>query len=336
VTLAGGKDARLVEQGTTNVEAYQLYLKGYALLSRRGATIPAALDLFRKAVEIDPGYSLAWAGIADAVTGLAITGSVRGSESKPQALAAATRSIELDPTSAASHTALACATLLYENNRAIAKQEFVRALELRPSYVLGRSWYALFYLQWACGEFEQGIAEARRALDSDPLSAYVTFLLGLCLCTAGRLDEAIETCRRAVQQDPGSFVARWGFGVSLGPAGRFEEAVSTLEAAAGMSGRHARALTSLAGVLGQWGKASEASALHRELMDRASRAYIPLTYLALTAEASGQHEEAMAFARRAWDEREPPFILHARHFPEFRTLRSDPRFAAILREMDEP
>jgi hypothetical protein len=71
-------------------------------------------------------------------------------------------------------------------------------------------------------------------------------------------------------------------------------------------------------------------------MDRASQAYVPLTHLILTAEAAGQHEEAMAFARRAWDEREPPFILWARHFPEYRTLHSDPRFAAILREMNEP
>ena len=76
VTLAGAKDARLVEQATTNVEAYQLYLKGRALLGRRGASIPLALDQFRKAVELDPGYSLAWAGFADAFTGLAITGSV--------------------------------------------------------------------------------------------------------------------------------------------------------------------------------------------------------------------------------------------------------------------
>ena len=332
-TLAG--DERLVEQGTKDVEAYQLYLKGRALLGRRGASIPPALDLFRKAVAIDPGYSLAWAGIADAVTGLAITGSVRGSESKLQAIAAATRSIELDPASAAGHSALACATLLYENNRTKAKQEFERALELRPSYGLGRSWYGTFYLQWACGEFEQGIAEARRALDSDPLSSYLSMLLACCLCTAGLLDEAIETARRAVEQDPESFIAHWILGVSLRTAGRFEEAVSTLESAAEMSGRHSRALSSLAGVFGQWGHQSEASALYRELRDRASREYVSAPYLALAAEAAGHRDEALAFARRAWDEREPAFILHARHFPEYHSLRSDPRFAAILREMNE-
>ena len=232
--------------------------------------------------------------------------------------------------------ALACATLLYENNRTRAREEFERALDLSPRYVLGRCWYALFYFQWARGEFEQGIVEARRALDIDPLSSYVTMTLACCLCTAGRLDEAIETARRAVQQDPESFVAQWMLGVSLGTAGRFEEAVSTLESAARMSRRHTLALTCLAGVFGQWDKRQEASALHRELMDRALRGYVSATYLALTAEAAGQREEALAFARRAWDEREPPFILHARHFPEFRTLHSDPRFAAILREMDSP
>jgi hypothetical protein len=71
-------------------------------------------------------------------------------------------------------------------------------------------------------------------------------------------------------------------------------------------------------------------------MDRASRGYVPASHLAVTAEAAGQREEALAFARRAWEEREPPFILQARHFPEFRSLRSDHRFAAILREMDSP
>jgi len=103
-----------------------------------------------------------------------------------------------------------------------------------------------------------------------------------------------------------------------------------------MSGRHGLALVALASVFGQWGKRSEAVALHRELMDRASREYVSASHLALTAEAAGDHEEAMAFVRRAWDEREPAFILWGRHFPPYRALHSDPRFAAILREMDSP
>jgi len=334
VTLAAGD--RLVEQATSNIEAYELYLKGRALVDRRGASVPAGLDLLEKAVRLDAGYSLAWAAIADALTVLAYSGAARGSEAKPRAMAAARRSIELDPASAAGHTALACATLLFENDRAAAKQEFERALELSPNYGMGRCWYALFYCQWARGDFEQGIAEARRALDSDPLSSYVTMNLANCLLTAGRLDEAIETGRRAIQLDHESFVARWALGIALGMSGRFEDAVATLEAAARMSGRHGLALVALASVFGQWGKRSEAVALHRELMDRASREYVSASHLALTAEAAGDHEEAMAFVRRAWDEREPAFILWGRHFPPYRALHSDPRFAAILREMDSP
>jgi serine/threonine-protein kinase len=335
ITLAGGGTDRLVEQATANIEAYQLYLEGRALVDRRGASVPIGLDLLRKAVGLDAGYSLAWAGIADALTVLAYSGAARGSTSKLEALAAAKRSIELNPASAVGHTALACATLLYENNRAMAKQEFERALQLNPHYAQGRSWYALYYWQWACGDDERGVAEGQRALDSDPLSAYVMMILGACLYTAGRLDEAIAMCRRAVRQDAESFVARWALGISLGLAGRFQEAVSTLEAAAEMSERHCLAISVLAGVLGHAGKPDAARALHHEMMDRSSRGYISSAHLALTAEAAGDHEEAIAFARRAWDEREPAFILWARHFPHYRTLHSDPRFAAILREMNE-
>src|SRR5258708_38230322 len=157
------------------------------------------------------------------------------------------------------------------------------------------------------------------------MASYAAMILACCLCTAGRLDEAIEMARRAVQQDPESFVARWCLGVSLRTAERFEEAVSTLDAAAAMSGRHSRALSSLAGVLGQWGKPSEASALHRELTDRASRSYVPLTYPFLTAEASGHHGETMTFAQRPRVEREPTFVLHARAWPELSPVLSCPR-----------
>jgi hypothetical protein len=123
-------------------------------------------------------------------------------------------------------------------------------------------------------------------------------------------------------------------GVSLGMAGQFDEAVSTLEGAAGRSGRHTLAVTCLAGVFGRWGKRPEAAALYRELTGRASHGYISAAHLAIAAEAAGLREEAVAYARRACEEREPPFLLWARHFPLFRSLDGDPRFAAILREMD--
>jgi Flp pilus assembly protein TadD len=183
---------------------------------------------------------------------------------------------------------------------------------------------------------ERGIAEAQRALDMDPLSSYLAMILACCFCTAGRLGEAVETARRAVQYDPESFIARWILGVSLGVAGRFDEAASVLESAAVISGRHPRALVSLAVVFGQWGKHAEVDALHRELIEHSRRGYVPITFLALAAEAAGKRDDALTLVRRAWDERETVFVLHARHFVEFRTLRLDSRFAEIQREMEAP
>ena len=129
-------------------------------------------------------------------------------------------------------------------------------------------------------------------------------------------------------------MARWALGVIFGTAGKYEEAVSTLESLAEMSGRHSRAIVSLAVVFGHWGKIAEAAALYRELLERSVQGYAPHSYLCLAADAAGLREEALTLARRAWEEREVTFTLHVRHFPEFRTLRADPRFAALLREMD--
>jgi TolB-like protein/Tfp pilus assembly protein PilF len=326
--------ARLVEHGTTDVEAYQFYLRGRDLLNRRGASIPPALECFQRAVELDPDYALAWAGIADAYTVLGYFGGVRPADGKSQALAAARRALAIDPSAAAGHTALACATLLFENNRDLAGQEFERALELNPQYVQGRCWYALFYLQWARGDYERGLAEARRALASDPLSAYVTMIVAACLYTVGRSTEAIDTALLAVERDPDSFVARWMLGAAQIEGERYEDAIATLEYSAAMSGRHGFALSTVAVAHGRCGKPEAAAALLRELTDRAARSYVPAAELIVPADESGDRDLAIRYAERAWAEREPQFILFARHHRIWRSVRSDPHFQAILREMD--
>ena len=158
---------------------------------------------------------------------------------------------------------------MYENDLVVARQEFERALAINPGDVQSRCWYALLYLQWARGDYEDGIAEARRAFESDPLSAYVTMFLATCLYTGGHLEEAIETGGLAVERDPESFVAHWVLGISLGLAGRFEEAVSTLERAAALTGHQTSALLVMADVFARWGRPSEATPCTASCWNRA-------------------------------------------------------------------
>jgi TolB-like protein len=334
VTLTGIKDDRLVGQGTADIDAYQAYLQGRALLNRRGAAIPLALASFRRAVELDPGYAQAWASISQAHTVLGIFGFARRSETRPQSIGAARRAIELDPRAASGHVALACATLVHDNDRTAAQASFERALSLNPHDVQGRCWYALFYLQCVCGELDRGLVEARLAFESDPLSAYAMTIFAAANLLAGRLDEGIALAQRALGQDPDAFLGHWVLGLAQSDAGRQEDAIATLQHAADMSSRHPFAITGLALAFARLGQREKAGALYRELLGRAPHAYVPGAQLALAASAAGLSEEALAHARRAWADREPPFILLARRFPEYAALRADPRFQEILGEMD--
>ncbi|HEY0872821.1 MAG TPA: tetratricopeptide repeat protein [Vicinamibacterales bacterium] len=328
--------ARLVEQGTTNVTAYQLYLQGRALLNRRGSSIRPALELCQQAVELDPDYSLAWAAIAEAYTVVSYWGLLPPAEAKPITLAAARKAVELDPSSAVAHAAFASATLMHENDRDLAGQHFARALQLNPRFTEGRAWYALFYLQFVCGEFDRGVAEARQALDHDPLSAYAVGVLSMCLSTAGHHAEAIAAGRLAVERDPESFVARWVYGRTLNEAGRHDEALAVLEQAMATGGRVPSAVASMAYAFRRQGDLDAAGTLFQELVARAGREYMPNGVLLAAADAAGHRDLAIQYAERAWAEREPAFIVTVRHYPEIREVRSDPRFQAILREMDAP
>jgi TolB-like protein/predicted Zn-dependent protease len=333
-TTASG--ARLVMAATSNLVAYEHYLQGRALLYRRGASILPALEHFRQAVELDANYAQAWAGIADAYVVSAYFGLVRGTEARRQGLAAARQALALDAASSDAHTALAGLAQICENDLRAARAGYETALELNPSHIQGRCWYALFYLQAGRGRYAEGVAEARRARELDPLSAWVAAILAVTLVTAGDTEEAVLEARRATALDPLSFVARWVLGLTLRYAGRLDEAESALAEAAATSGRHHFAIVSLALTCAHRGQSDRALALHAELVQRAAAGYIPLTQLSLTADAAGDRNQALAYARQALDQREPPFVLLARHWPEFRELRQDARFAALLRELDDP
>jgi serine/threonine protein kinase/tetratricopeptide (TPR) repeat protein len=335
VTLTVATSARLVKPATTNIEAYEWYLRGRALLLKRGRHVAAGIECLQRAVSLDPGFAAAWAGLADVHSVRGYWGMAPPGETMPRSLTAARRAIQLDPHLAEAHGALAVALLLWERDYVTADAAFRRCLELTPEYTQGRCWYALFNLQCVQRRFEQGVAEARKALAADPLSAYATSILALTLALAGQTAEALEDGRLAAQRDPDSFVTHWSHGVVAHLHGAYAESIAAFATAAAISERHPFALAYAAAAYADWGRKSDAEAMHEEALERGESSYVPCALLAVSASAIGDIELAIELAQEACDQREPGLVLLAR-IPYGRRLRQHPGFAEIRRQLALP
>jgi serine/threonine-protein kinase len=335
VTLAAG-GPRLVRAATASLPAYELYLRGRALLLKRGRHVVEGTECLKRAVELDPEFAPAWAGLADTFTVRGYWGNLSPAETMPKALTAARRAVELDPSSAEAHCALAMPLLLWERDYDASEAAFRRSIELNPNYTQGRGWHGLFSLQWVRGRSQEGVAEVRRAYENDPLSAYATSILGQALAGAGGGTEAIAMARLGAERDPDALLGHWCHGLAAHWAGYFEESVGAFTKAAAVSGRAPFALAHMASTYADWGKPDQARALYDELRSMQAQTYVPCTSVAVAASASGDMDAAMNLARQACDEREPILLLMARLFPDLQRLREDPRFQDVLRRLALP
>jgi len=318
----------LVKAGTNNLEAYQLYLKGRALFFRRGPHLRRSLECFERAVALDMNYALAWAGLADALNmhGFWVYFRPRRVWNEPSK-----HRYEQSNLTPEAHNALALSHL-FAWDQPKAEFEFLRALELNPRYLQARDWYGLFYLQWVVGRLEEGIDQARQAVESDPLSSYATTMLAIACTDAGKLDQALQLKQAAVELDPDSLFTRWILQVVLRQHGRFEESIAAGEPSLAISRRRPHSVMSLALAYAGWGKPAEAKALYMELQWRARREYVSPAALAVAASAADEQEAAIQFAQEAYRRRDPEMIA-AKHFPEFARLRKNPRFQEIIAAM---
>lgn len=294
------------------------------------------MESLKRAVELDSEFAAAWAGLADAFTVRGYWGMAAPGEMMPKALTAARRAVALDPRLADAHCALAAALMLWERDCEASRQEFRRCLELNPNNTQGRCWYALFMLQYIRGELHEGLAEARRAYDDDPLSAYTATLLALALALTGQTEEALSLARLGVARDPEALVGLWTHGVVAHWHGAIEESIAAFTRGAEVSDRAAFPLAHLAIVYADCGKPADARAIHEELLATRTRRYVSYTSLSLTASAVGDMDAAIEFANQACDEREPLLAIFARVFPDLQRLRDDPRFAGVLRRLALP
>ncbi len=317
-----------VKAGTSNLEAYQLYLKGRALLYRRGLDIRRAAQCFERAVALDPHYALAWSGLADARNMLALYGFERPEAIMPQAKEAAERGFALDPMLAEAHCSLACVRLLCDWDLAKSEQGFLRARELNPRYVQNLAWYALFYLLWTRGRFDEGIAVGSQAVEVDPLSGYAHSMLAFGYAHAGRGSEAVEAGQHAVELEE-SFFTYWALQHAFYSDRQFERAAAAGDIALALSGRHPFAMSAQAMIFADWGKTVEANAVYAELKARAASHYIQPSHLAIAASAAGDKDAALGYFREAFEIRDS-MLMMAKHWPHFSRLREEPRFNETL------
>jgi serine/threonine-protein kinase len=321
---------------TDDVEAYQLYLKGLHFWNKRHeGGLQQGIKAFEKAIERDPAYAPAYAGLADSygVLGLSIYDGLPAREAMPKARAAALRALEIDPGLAAPHAALGWVRLHFEWDWPAAEADFRRALAVDPRRATSRHWFG--FLLSAMGRSDEALAEARRAWELDPLSLIINAQLCQAHYYAGRFEETATAARKVLEMEPGFAVGHFWLGVASAAQGSFERALAGYEAFASGGGGRTRALALLGNARARAGEPEAARRTLAELREIAARRPVPAYHFALVHVGLGERDEAFAWLERAHQERSDQ-MAYLGVEPLLDPLRADPRFDALLRSLRLP
>lgn len=326
--LTGEERDRLTRTYTADPETYKLYLKGrYQWNKRTSDGLRRAIAYFEKAIEREPTYALAYAGLADSYSLLPVYGRTPATEAYPRARAAAKKALEIDDSLAEAHTSLAWASL-NEWRWKEAEAEFRRALELKPNYATAHQWYALCLS--AVGRHDEAIAEIHKALDNDPLSLTINTTVGTIYYLAARYDEATDQLRRTLEIEPGFPRARFELARVDEVRGNAARAVKELEELS-KSGNPAY-VAALARAYARAGQLKEATDLAGRLKEGLIPGYINPYDIAAIYAALDDRDEVFVWLNRAYGEHVSR-LAYLRVEPMFAGLRDDPRFIDLLKRI---
>ena len=329
VSLAELPQRSLVDRHTQNACAYEAYLKGRFYWTRRyHGGLLAALDHFKKAIEEDAGYALAYAGLADAYSFIGVYAVQRPRAVLAHAIAAAERALALDPELPEAHTSLAFIKLANDWDLPGAAREFTRALEMDPGQAVTRIYYSwLLVLQ---GDVADALIQVRAAQQSEPLSPLVNAGAGHTLYLARRYDEAIVECEKSLEIDPNFILGIHVMGMCRALQGRMREAIEIGERTAAMAGRAPFYL----GVLGHYyarsGAVEAALAILNELDEIAATRYVPPHCRTYIYAGLNDIERALEWQAKAQDDGASPFYYVS---PLLENLHGDPRHLEQMRKM---
>ncbi len=329
VKLTAQEQARLANTHSIDPEAYRLYLKGrYYWYKLKPEAMQKAIEYFQQAVEKDPDYALAYAGLADTYNALAFFTVFPPREVVPKAKAAAVKALEIDANLAEAHVSLGWAGFTYDLDWPAAGKHLERAVVLNPAYPLAHSYYSLYL--GALGRSEEGLTEAKRALDLDPVSPAILHYVVVQLYLARRFDEASEQCRKTLELDPSFTPAHRVQGEVYAAKGMYRESLAAYEKYATLSGGSPGSTAFVGYAHALSGQRSQAFRVLDQLGATSKQRYVPALSFAVVYVGLGEKEQAFLWLEKAHDERTNS-LAYLKVDATWDPLRSDPRFADLVR-----
>jgi len=334
--LSASERQQVTKQGTQNPEAYELYLKGrYTWNRRTPSNIATAISYFNQAIAKDPGYALAYSGLADAYSVLPVTGSAP-SEAYPKSNAAARKALELDATLAQPHAVLGRNEMNYDWDFAGGEAEFKKALELDPNDATAHQWYAVGIGQIG-GREQEALAEINRAHQLDPLSPVIGGVVGLIHTLARQYDETVAVCKKVVSEDPTYALAHRNLAYAYWGKRMYPQVIEEWKAFGQLSGD--RNDSEFASAMEQgFRSAGWKGALTKGIEIRQAQrktGYSSAYNIAALYADLGDKDQAFRWLNTAYQERDWGLVGLKTNFL-FDPIRSDPRFAELVRKVGLP
>jgi serine/threonine protein kinase/Tfp pilus assembly protein PilF len=331
--LTGEERQRLVKRHTDNTEAYHLYLKGrYYVHKRTPDWIKKGVECFLQAIDLDPNYALAHAGLAEAYGFLASsTGGQPPREAYPRAKAAATKALELDETLGEAHCTLGFFRLLYDWDFAAAEAEYKRAIELSPNFA--NAWDGLGFYYKATGQHEAAIRACQRAQELEPLSLFITLSHGWAYYFARQYDRALEQGRKTLDMDPNFGFAYWHRGMVYLQQKKYNDAITAFRKAINLSGTTVTFISYLGCAHARLGKHREARQMIAQLESLSKRQYVSSYFVAMIHLGLGDLDRTFEWLEKAYEERSG-FLAFIKVEPMLDALRGDARFEKLVAQMN--
>lgn len=326
--LTGSEEQAISAKPTADLEAHQLYLKGRYLWNRRtGDNLKKALNYFQQAAEKDPNYALAYTGIADSCALIPVYGAGAPQDYYPRAKAAAEKALKLDDRLGEAHTSLGNVLFRYLELAESAK-EFERSIELNPNYPTAYQWYGRLTLL-AMGHFDRAMAEAKRAVELDPISPIGRTDVATVYMVARRYDEAIAQLRNTLETDPDFYWAHRQLGLALELRGAPSDAIVEYQRAAELND-DPRVLAFIGHAKASMGRETEAREILAQLTDASKTRYVSGYSFAVIHLALGERDQALDLLGKDARERTGFEINFIKVDPYLDPLRGDPRFEALV------